>query len=40
MTSLPETDPLFQRAVQLAPVIRKPFNSETLQIYLGLDTVS
>jgi signal transduction histidine kinase/CheY-like chemotaxis protein len=37
MTSLPETDPLFQRAIKLAPVLRKPFTAETLAIYLGTD---
>lgn len=40
MTSLPETDPLFQRAVLLAPVVRKPFTAETLNSYLGSDIPS
>ncbi|WP_298677207.1 PAS-domain containing protein [uncultured Lentibacter sp.] len=37
MTSLPETDPLFQRAIKLAPVLRKPFTAQTLATYLGTD---
>ena len=37
MTSLPDTDPLFQRALKLSPVLRKPFTAETLASYLGTD---
>ncbi len=35
MTSLPETDPLFGCAVQVAPVLRKPFEKGILARYLG-----
>ncbi len=37
MTSLPESNPLFQQAAAYAPVLRKPFTQQTLANYLGTE---